>query len=344
MKQGFISNDVSEWIRRSDIIDLHIDSFIWNRIGGYDLRVHHQRGWGGRRFYGQVDFPRIREAGLTGAQWVITTNPFRTQKGREKAFRKNLTRLKELFQEHSNEFQVVGSVRDYRKARGQGKHGVFLSIQGGHCLDSRGENLTKEIVSDLVRVTLVHLLPSRLAWPSTPLWKLGSSHLTSEGVELIRTLNTKRIFVDLAHISEKGFFEAIKVHRKDLPLIVTHTGVQGVYAHWRNLSDAQLHGIADSGGVVGIMFQRSFLDPKWRQQTLERVVDHLEYIVNRVGEDFAAIGSDFDGAILPPSGLEHVGDYPKLIQAMFDRGWREERVAKICGLNFLRALQDLRGD
>src|SRR6185503_20071393 len=73
-----ISREAVELYLASDVIDLHIDSFIWTRIFGYDLRSRHGRGLLGARFYSQVDFPRLHEARVTGATWVITTNPLRT--------------------------------------------------------------------------------------------------------------------------------------------------------------------------------------------------------------------------------------------------------------------------
>ncbi len=85
----------------------------------------------------------------------------------------------------------------------------------------------------------------------------------------MRRLNEKRIFVDLAHISKRGFWDAVEVHDKSQPLMVTHTGVSGVYEHWRNLDDDQLRAIADSGGTIGVMYQSSFLENNLLGRQLE---------------------------------------------------------------------------
>src|SRR6187399_2995229 len=77
-----ISREAVELYLASDVIDLHIDSFIWTRIVGYDLTKRHGHGLLGARIYSQVDLPRIREACVTGGTWVITTNPFRGTRGR----------------------------------------------------------------------------------------------------------------------------------------------------------------------------------------------------------------------------------------------------------------------
>src|SRR5260221_6908066 len=90
-----ISREAVEVYAASDVVDLHLDSFIWQRIFGYDLKKRHGRGLFGARFYSQVDFPRALEAGLTGGSWIITTNPLRTAAGRARAFVRNIARLRE---------------------------------------------------------------------------------------------------------------------------------------------------------------------------------------------------------------------------------------------------------
>src|SRR2546422_11738329 len=97
-KELGISNEAVQLYAASDVVDLHLDSFIWQRIFGYDLKKRHGRGLLGARFYSQVDFPRALEAGLTGATWIITTNPLRTAAGRARAFVKNIARLRDLLQ------------------------------------------------------------------------------------------------------------------------------------------------------------------------------------------------------------------------------------------------------
>src|SRR3954469_16021704 len=87
-----ISEHAIQLYRTSDVIDLHIDSFIWQRLFGYDLTEWHRPLLGGALF-GQVDFPRIRAAEISGATWVITTNPLRDHGDRAQTFERNLARL-----------------------------------------------------------------------------------------------------------------------------------------------------------------------------------------------------------------------------------------------------------
>ncbi len=327
----------------SDVLDLHVDSFIWDRVFGYDLTRRHGHGLLGARFYSQVDFPRMLEAQLTGATWIITTNPARGAKGRERTFVKNLARLQEVFAKVPEQFQIVRSAAEYRAARAAGKHAAFIGIQGGNALDNAADSL--DLIPDqlVLRITLVHLSTSRLGVTSSPLKAGDDTGLTQAGAEYVRRLNDKKIFVDLAHISRKGFFDAVEVHDKSQPLLVTHTGVDAVHAHWRNLTDAQLRAVADTGGTIGVMYQSSFLDGSVLGCRAEAIVRHLEHIVQVVGEDHASLGSDWDGAITPPLDMPTCLELPRLVQLMLDRGWPEPRIQKVLGQNFLRVVALLRG-
>ncbi len=338
-----ISREAVELYLASEVIDLHIDSFIWHRVFGYDLTKRHGRGLFGARFYSQVDFPRILEAGLTGATWVITTNPLRTGAGRLDTFVDNLAELRRIFDSVSEQFQIVRSVAEYKSARQSGKHAAFIGVQGGNAFDDSPEALDRVPDRMLLRVTVVHLSSSRLGVTSSPLKAGGDIGLTDLGRDFVRRLNEKKIFVDLAHISKKGFWDAVDVADRSQPLIVTHTGVSGVFEHWRNLDDAQLRAIADSGGTIGVMYQSSFLGDAYLGGSAESIVSHLAHIVETVGEDHASLGSDWDGAILPPRDMPTCLELPRLVDAMLRRGFGTERIRKILGGNFLRVVGELRG-
>jgi membrane dipeptidase len=324
-----------------DVIDLHLDSFLWTRMAGYDLTRRHGPGLFGGSFYGQVDLPRLREARVTGATWVITTNPLRTAAGRAHAFARNLSRLKSIFSSCPDDVELVRTAPGYRRAVAAGKHAAFIGVQGGNALDRDGRALDAIEGGDVVRVTLVHLTNSGLGATSAPNGRNGA--LTPAGVDYLRRLDALRVFVDLAHISRRGFWDAVQAHDRSLPLIVTHTGVDGVHRHWRNLDDAQLKAIADTGGTVGVIYQSTFLGDPLFGGRAESIVRHLEHIVQVAGEDCCSLGSDWDGMIVPPRDLLTCLQLPRLVQIMLDRGWPEARVRKALGGNFLRALERLRG-
>ncbi len=336
-----ISSEAVELYRQSDVIDLHIDSFIWHRVFGYDLTKRHGHGLFGARFYSQVDFPRVLEAELAGATWVITTNPARDARDRLDTFRRNLASLLELFDRVSDHFQVVRNFKEYQAARALGKHAAFLGIQGGNAFDANLDAL-KSLDGVILRITLVHLSSSRLGATSSPLRFGADLGLSSLGRKYVEQLNHERILVDLAHISPRGFWDAVAVHDPNLPLIVTHTGLSGVHPHWRNIDDAQLRQVAQSGGTVGVIFHTAFLGGLFTSRA-EAIVRHLAHIVDTVGEDHASFGSDWDGAIFTPRDLPTCLELPRLVQLMLDRNWSPERIRKILGGNFLRVVKAIRG-
>jgi membrane dipeptidase len=338
-----ISREAVELYAHSDVIDLHLDSFIWSRTLGYDIRRHHDSSLMGRWFGGHVDLPRAIHAGVTGATWVITTNPFRTGPGRAAAFRDNLTALSDLL--NGSDAALVRTHADYVAARSQGRHAAFIGIQGGNAVDDDVSALDAGGAQSVLRVTLLHLTRSSLGLPSTPRWRGADTGLTERGREYIAALDERRIFVDLAHISRKGFFDAVDAHDRSRPLLVTHTAVTGVHRHWRNLDDEQLRAVAATGGTVGIMFHGIYLAGAMGlfRSTAQSVLLHLEHAVNVAGEDHVSLGSDWDGSIVPPSDLQACSDLPRLVQLMLDHHWSQDRIQKVLGLNFLRTLRELRG-
>lgn len=338
-----ISREAVELYLASDVIDLHIDSFIWHRVAGYDLTRRHGHGLFGARFYSQVDFPRVLEAGLTGATWVITTNPLRSAAGRAETFSQNLEALQALFARVPEHFQVVRSVAEYRDARARGRHAAFIGIQGGNALDASPEALDRIPPGLVLRVTVVHLSSSSLGVTSSPLAGKRDTGLTGRGREYVRGLNQRKIFVDLAHVSKRGFWDAVEVHDKSQPLLVTHTGVSGVFEHWRNLDDDQLRAVADTGGTIGVMYQSSFLGDGLFGGKAASIVRHLSHIVKTVGADHASLGSDWDGAIWPPRDMPTCLELPKLVQLMLDQNMSPDSVQKILGKSFLRVVEALRG-
>lgn len=342
-KELGISREAVDLYLDSEVIDLHLDSYIWTRVFGYDLRERHDEGLFGARFYSQVDFPRVLESQMTGATWVITTNPARAPSERAEVFHQNLTELLGIFETVSEQFAVVRTVSEYRAAREAGKHAAFIGVQGGNAFDAAPDVLERVPDQAILRVTLVHLSSSSLGTTSSPLRAGRDEGLTRTGREMVERLESRKIFCDLAHVSKKGFWDAVEVHDRTTPLLVTHTGVSGAFEHWRNLDDDQLRAVADSGGTVGIMYQSSFLGDPFLGGKAERVVDHVAHVIEAVGEDHVSLGSDWDGAILPPRDLRSPLELPRLVDLMLARDLSPEAIKKVLGENFLRVVAAVRG-
>jgi membrane dipeptidase len=323
-------------------VDLHIDTFIPTRLFGYDPEQTHRYPF--RHLVGHVDLPRAAEGGLAGALWSITTNPFRSAAGRLQTLQRNLARLKAQTTASSRAAWVTNA-RAFDAAVAAGRHAVVPVVQGANALGT-ARSFGEAQATDITSATLVHLTSSELGETSTPLpWKraFGPPGLSARGKELVQSMNAERVLVDLAHAAPTTFWDAVAVHDRQWPLLVTHTGVAGVYPHWRNIDDAQLKAVAATGGVVGVIYHPGFLGPpRAAKDGLELVLRHLAHIVDVIGEDSAALGSDWDGFISPPDALRDATTLPALVGGMLQRGWSAERVQKIVGRNFLRCLRAVR--
>ncbi len=168
--------------------------------------------------------------------------------------------------------------------------------------------------------------------------------LTKRGSEFVEVCDSARILVDLAHIHPSGFWDAVGVHDSSLPLVVTHTGVDGVTPHWRNIDDGQIRAIAQTGGTVGIIFANGFLGaPYWGgDDDVRQLFHHIAHVVDVVGDDHVSLGSDWDGAIVTPRDMPTALELPRLVQVMLDAGWDETRISKVLIGNALRVLDEIR--
>lgn len=339
-RQLGVSREAVELVLDSDFIDLHLDLEVPVRVIGYNPTRRHRSPNRPPPLWGHTDLPRLIEAGFTGLVYDIATNPARPPANRQATTLSNIARIQRRCEAHPEALALVTSASEYDQAHASGRLALWLSLQGGNALIHDQSVLDGEIGRLLHRITLVHLTSSRLGGTSSPAgFDRGVGPL---GIEMIERCNTNRIFIDLAHAGKKTFWSALEAHSADVPPIVSHTGVDGVRRHWRNLDDDQIRAIVDRGGVVGIMYQSNFLDRTLLYAKRGRIVDHLEHVIRVAGEDAAAIGTDYDGAIVPPGDLPCVTHHPKLVQDMLDRGWSAGRIRKILGQNYLRVVQEMR--
>jgi len=173
------------------------------------------------------------------------------------------------------------------------------------------------------------------AFPASPDSGPG---LTPAGFELIRACNRLGILIDLAHITERGFWDVAKT--TDQPLVVSHSNAHALTPVARNLTDRQLDAVRESGGLVGLNFATTMLraDGQDNARTpLADMVRHIRYLVERMGVACVALGSDFDGATIP-EGIGDAAGLPALVAALRADGFSEEELAAICRDNWLRIL------
>lgn len=173
------------------------------------------------------------------------------------------------------------------------------------------------------------------AYPMSPDTGPG---LTENGFALVRACNRLGIAIDLAHITEKGFWDVART--TDQPLIASHSNVHALTPVARNLTDKQLDAIRESRGIVGLNYAVTMLRADARDDAATPVADmvrHIDYLVQRVGIDCVALGSDFDGATIPAEIGDAAGNQ-KLVAALAAAGYASDDLSRLCRDNWLRVL------
>ncbi len=337
-----ISHEAAELFHQSDVIDLHVESYSFYRSFGYHPHKRHTGGLHSALLVGQADLPRLLETGVNGATWVITANPLRPSADRHASFAAQFEELTTLLEGADGHAKVVRNLAEYRQAVDENKHACFLGVQGANALPEDPEALDA-YGPHLLRITLLHLTNTAWGTTSAPQWLRKLRGLTDLGFQFVEKMNELRIGVDLAHIHEDGFWDAVRAADPTQPLLVTHTGVRGAHDHWRNLSDAQLKAIADTGGTIGVMYHSQYLGDGLFSGRLASVVRHIVHALEIVGPDHVSLGSDWDGAICTPRDMPTCAELPLLVEALLKARISPDTVEKILGKNFLRVVGHLKG-
>ncbi len=163
--------------------------------------------------------------------------------------------------------------------------------------------------------------------------------LTDLGKALVEGCNELGVMIDLSHLNEKGFWDVAELSSS--PLVATHSNAHALCPSTRNLTDKQLEAIADSDGLVGLNFNCGFLRPDGARDSntpLDVMADHLDYLVDKLGIDRVALGSDFDGAQMP-NDVSDVSKLPNLIAVLRKRGYDDAALLKIGYQNWVRVLE-----
>ncbi len=316
---------------RHPAIDLHADTLMWSRWFGYDLLARHRPPLPLNALAGHVDLPRMREGGV-GAQFfgLVSLPVFKRTPGLRRAIDEQIDVLEELLV-RTGDLRLAHTGQDVERARREGALAALLGIEGAHALEGDLDNLEHFAKRGVRYLGLLHFSANEAGFPA---YGRGARDegLTPWGRDLVARCEAHDVIVDLAHINKRGFLDACAIAKK--PPIVSHTGVLGAFEHWRNIDDEQLRAVADRGGCVGVIFCPRYLGGG----DVDAVVRHLRHILDVVGEDCPALGSDWDGFIIPTRGLADPTGLPALTAALLEAGISERVIAKILRDNVVRVL------
>ncbi len=337
-------------LSESLVFDGHNDALLrlWRRGGPEAIRAFIDGD-----STGHIDLPRAKKGGLGGglcavyvpSERVLDSNGNWPTPGREEALEITTAMagiLARVERESEGGLKICRSAADIRTAMGQGAFASVFHIEGVEAIGADLDLLYLLHNAGLRSLGPVWSRPNIFAFgvpfrfPSAP--DIGPG-LSAHGKALIRACNELKIMVDLSHMNDAGFWDIAKI--SDAPLVASHSNAHGICPHSRNVTDRQLDAIKDTGGLVGINFGVAFLNPTGERDTslpLSEMVRHIDYIVNRVGIDHIALGSDFDGTTIPDA-LRDASDLPKLVDALKLGGYEGEDLAKITHENWIRVLE-----
>jgi len=314
-------------------IDLHADTLMWSRWIGYDLGVRHEPFFPASAFFGHVDVPRLVEGGI-GAQFFGLVSLPIAGRGNVRAIDEQIDALDAHIATQGGRLSKVRSAEDVDRVKREGSTGALLGIEGAHALDGDLDRVAYFARRGVRYLGLLHFSANEAGFPAYGAGRRDGDGLTAWGQELVRRCEASSVIVDLAHINRRGFLQACAMSTR--PLIVSHTGVARAHQHWRNIDDEQIRAVAARGGVVGIIFCPRFLGG----DSIEDVVRHLRHVVDIGGEDTPALGSDWDGMIVPTPDLCDAAHLPLLTDALLRANFTETAIAKVLRQNALRVLRD----
>ena len=255
---------------------------------------------------------------------------------------KGMASLFRLEAESGGQIKVIRTADELTAALDREVIAAVLHFEGAEAIDSDLDALEVFYQAGLRSLGIAWSRPNVFAhgvpfkYPGSPDTGPG---LSDAGRQLVKACNRLGILVDLAHITEQGFWDTAGI--TSAPLAVTHTAAHALCSSTRNLTDKQLDAIKESGGVLGINFHVGFLREDGRRDPntpLSEIVRHIDYIARRIGIEHVAFGSDFDGAIMPLD-LGDVSGMPKLLNTLRNHGYDNDALRKITHENWVRVLR-----
>ena len=342
----------------SIVIDTHDDTTQRLLDPQFDISVPHTDG--------NIDVPRMRDGGLSAIFFSIWIDgkimgPEAVQKALDQ-----IDAVHETVRKHPAYLVLAITAEDIREAKKHGKIAALMGVEGGHMMGNDLAVLRTFAALGVRYMTLTHMVNNEWADSSTD--TPVHNGLTGFGKDVVREMNRLGIMVDISHVSDKTFYDAIATSKA--PLIASHSSCRALCNAARNMTDDMIRALAKNGGVMQINYHVGFLSQPFRdfenahpevEKEIDEevkkhcdfmnagklpkvdwtlIVDHIDHAVKVGGIDHVGLGSDFDGAVMP-LGMEDVSHLPQITDALLKRGYSESDIRKILGENTLRVLSEV---
>ncbi|ELU02032.1 hypothetical protein CAPTEDRAFT_91792 [Capitella teleta] len=303
-------------------------------------------GWS---FACHTDIPRLRQ-GLVGAQfWAAWVNCTKQYKDAPRQCFDQVDVILRFVEKYDQTFQLVTTADGINTAFDDGKIGSMIGLEGGHCIDNSLATLRMFYNLGVRYMTLTH--SCNTPWADN--WKVdvdnstvgGPVHggLTDFGKKVVLEMNRLGMLVDISHVSRQSMIDTLQTTKA--PIIFSHSSAFAYCNHYRNVQDDVLQLTKENRGVVMVNFYSHYVNcaPNLQEGdgNLTQVADHIDYIKDLIGVDFVGIGADYDGVDVLPEGLADVSTYPELFAELVRRGWSDDEMEKLAGLNLIRVFKEV---
>ncbi|MEX0661816.1 MAG: dipeptidase [Balneolaceae bacterium] len=320
-----------------------------------------------------TDIPRLKE-GRVGAQWwSVYVSAGIPENEAVKQTMEQIDFVHRMIEKYPDDLELALNADDVERVFNDGKIASLIGMEGGHSINNSLGVLRNFYDLGARYMTITH--GRTLDWADAAGDEPQHGGLSGFGEEVIREMNRLGMLVDLSHVTPETMEDAIRV--SEAPVMFSHSNARAVSGHPRNVPDDILQIIPEKDGLVMVTFVESFtseelrvyyaersgyqakmeslyggqpdmIDEKmdeWSEEnempksTLEQVADHIDHIRDLIGVDHIGIGGDYDGITSLPTGLDDVSTYPALFAELLNRGYSEEDLEKIAGLNMLRVMR-----
>jgi membrane dipeptidase len=336
--------------REAIVIDTHNDITSPITDEGFDLGA---RDGSGKI---QTDIPRMKEGGL-GAEFfaIYVAAKYAKEGGAARRALDMIDGVHEQARRHPESLEMAFTADDIRRIHKSGKTAALMGIEGGHAIEDSLSALRQFYKLGVRYMTLTHTNTNNWADSAGGIGNPPEKRhggLSDFGREVVREMNRMGMMVDISHVGDETFQDAIETSQA--PLIASHSSCRALTNVPRNLTDDMLRALAKNGGVVMINFYAGFVNTDYAKPgapaptktantaTMDMLMQHFEHAIKVAGIDHVGIGSDFDGVDgLLPTGMEDVSKLPTITYELLKRGYSEADVKKVLGENLLRVMSEV---
>jgi membrane dipeptidase len=352
-------------------VDTHADTPTEFLEHPFDLGALNSRG--------HFDYPRMKAGGLDAEFFAAYVPAKYANKGAAAYCMKIMETIHEMAENYPSWVRFATSTAGIRSAVAENRRAILIGIEGGHAIEDSLDLLRAFYRFGARYMTLTHTNTNNWADSSTD--EARHNGLSPFGKQVVLEMNRLGMLVDVSHVSDKTFYDAIAVSKA--PVIASHSSARALAHTPRNMTDDMLRALAKNGGVAMVNFYPVFLSDevanasKARDEKLKPeiaalkakdpaegaeyedgvrklmaanplprvswtvIVDHIDHMVNVAGVDHVGIGSDFDGIPSVPEGMEDVSKLPAIPAELKRRGYSDADVKKIMGENFMRVFGEV---